>query len=276
MRRLVLPILAVLALASQGHALDLTVEQCVTLGLSSNPVLKAQEAEVESSRQDAQIAHAAYLPTLEARGTYAFLEQPERIVIEQNLLGPGAPANDTEIRGDKDLYVASVTLRQTLYAGGRITHAYQRDNELLVSAQHEFGDRRNRLTFDLKKTFYESLIHQAYHDSHAHQVTTHQEGLRVALALAEEGQLSADQALQARAKLMFSEAERLQARQRTDNALDQLRRLLALESSAELTLVDVATYPGFKSSAADLSADAIGRREDYRQLEARLKAARKA
>jgi outer membrane protein TolC len=274
MRRALLPLVALLALAGQGRALDLTVEQCVALGLSNNPLLKARETEVESTVQDARIARAGYLPILEARGTYAALDQPERIVIRKGLLPPGFPTEDTEIRGDTDLYAASVTLRQTLYAGGRITHAYQRDNELLQSARHGFGDQRTRLTYNLKAAFYEALIHQAYIDSHLQQLTARREGLRVAMALADEGELQERELLQARARAMFSEAELLQARQRAANATDQLRRLLALGMHEELSLVDVATYPVLVASALpDLSAAALEWREDYRQFAARIRAA---
>ena len=157
MRRVVISIIAALTLGSQAQALELTVEQCVAMGLAGNPVLKAVEAQVESSRQDTLIAHSAFLPTLEARGTYATLDQPPRIVVEKGLFGPLTPADDVEIRGDKDIFIAGFTLRQTLYAGGRITHGYQRDSELLASVRHEFGNRRTQLTYDLKRTFYETL-----------------------------------------------------------------------------------------------------------------------
>ena len=58
MRRILLPIIAALTLGSQAQALELTVEQCVALGLENNPALKAHEAKVESSQQDARIALA--------------------------------------------------------------------------------------------------------------------------------------------------------------------------------------------------------------------------
>ncbi len=219
------------------------MEQCVALGLEQNPALKAHETKVESSRQDARIAFAGFLPTLQARGSYATLDQPPRIVVQKNLLGPGAPAADTEIRGEKDFYFTTVTLRQTLFAGGRITHAYQRDNELLASARHEFGNQRTQLAYDLKRTFYETLIHQAYLDSTTQQLSARQEGLRVATALADEGLLGADKVLLARAKQMFSEAELLQSRQRADDSLDQLRRLLDMHPREEIGLIDVTTYP---------------------------------
>jgi len=273
MRHIFLAIIVALALASQAQALELTVEQCVAMGLSNNPALKAHEAKIESSRQDTLISRSAYMPTLTARGLYATVDEPQRIVIEKNLLGPGAPASDTEIRGEKDFYVASLTLRQTLYAGGRITHAYQRDNEYLASARHEFGNQRSQLTYDLRKTFYETLIHQAYVDSYVQQVNARQEALRVAMALAEEGLLSNDKTLQARAKLIFSEAELMQARQRADDSLDQLRRLLALDSDEELVLIDGKTYPVLKNATLDLNETALNKREDYKQLEAQLKAA---
>ena len=58
MRAIFLTIIAALALGSQVHALELTVEQCVTLGLKNNYTLKAQQALVESARQDTQIARS--------------------------------------------------------------------------------------------------------------------------------------------------------------------------------------------------------------------------
>lgn len=273
MRNHLLPIIAALTWCSQASALELTVEQCLALGLNNNHTLKARQSEVESSRQDVRIARSGFLPTIEARGSYFILDQPPRFVIDKDLFGPNSPDADTEIRGDEDNYMAGVTLRQTLYAGGRITHAYQRDNQLLVSVQHEFGNQRTRFAYDLKKNFYETLIQQAYSDSFSQQVTTRQEGLRIASALAKEGQLSEDKVLQARANLLFSEAEFLQAQQRADNSLDQLRRLLALDENEALTLVDVATYPLLGNTAVELSAAVLDQREDYKQLEAQIMAA---
>lgn len=273
MRNHLLPIIAALAWCSQVSALELTVEQCVALGLTSNHTLKARQSEVESSRQDVRIARSGFLPTIEARGSYFILDQPPRFVIDKDLIGPNSPSTDTEIRGDEDLFMAGVTLRQTLYAGGRITHSYRRDSQLVASAQHEFGNQRTRLVYELKKSFYESLIQQAYTDSFAQQVTARQEGWRIASALAKEGQLGEDKVLQARANLLFSEAELLQARQRTDNSLDQLRRLLALGENETLTLVDVTTYPLLNNATVDLSAAVLDQREDYQQIEAQVRAA---
>ena len=97
-----------------------------------------------------------------AQGNYTVLDQPERVIIEKDVFGQGFPPSDTKIEDENKIYGAGLTLRQTLYAGGRITHTYQRDNELLASAQHEFGNRQTQLAYDLKRTFYEILIHRQY------------------------------------------------------------------------------------------------------------------
>ena len=100
-----------------------------------------------------------------------------------------------------------------------------------------------------------------------------QEGLRITRALVAEGQLGEDKIDQARAKLMFSEAGLVETEQRAANAMDRLRRLLALDNYAEINLVEDPTYPGLKNPVPDLSAVAIENREDLKQLDAQIKAA---
>jgi outer membrane protein TolC len=273
MRALVLTVFAALALGSQVHALELTVEQCVELGLKNNHTLKAQQAMVESSRQDTRIARSAYMPTLTAQGNYTVLDQPERVIIEKDVFGQGFPPSDTKIEDESTFYGAGLTLRQTLYAGGRINHTYQRDNELLTSAQHQFGSRQTQLAYELKRTFYEILIHRQYIHSYTQQVAARKEGLRITKALVAEGQLGEDRIDQARAKLMFSEAGLMETEQRAANELDRLRRLMAIDNYAEISLIEEPTYPRLKNTSPDLSAVAIGNREDLKQLDAQIKAA---
>lgn len=98
-------------------ARPLSLRDCVQLALKGNPILSAARKEQSIQALEKPLAFSAFLPTLDAEGSYTRFGERQRIV-------PAHSNNDPGVF-DRDLFDAALVLRLPIFQGGKRIAAYR-------------------------------------------------------------------------------------------------------------------------------------------------------
>jgi outer membrane protein TolC len=262
-----------LLFATQAVAVELTVEDCVLLGLKQNENHKALGAEIEMYKQDAKIAFAELFPSIHLESSYVVRDQPPHFTLESNLFGQGSPPHDTNVEGEKENYTVGVRLKQPLFTGGRLSRTHQKQRLLVEARNHQLEDQRIRLTYQIKKGFYQALTRQHELLGVSETTLTQAEELRIFKELLSEGKATRDEILAAESNLLFAKAAKLQAEQAFQNALDDLGFLIGMDET--VTIREPKTYSSLSPDFKILDDVTLNERKDIKRLNAQINAADK-
>lgn len=260
-------------LATQAVALELTVEECVRLGLTQNDNLKAMAAEVEINRQEANIARADLYPSLSLESSLALRDQPPRFTLESGLFGHGLPPKDATVEGEKEHYTMGFRLSQPLFAGGRLVGTHQSKNLLVEAGRNQLDNQSSQLVYQIKRSYYQALSRQHELAGVAEAVLAQEEDLRIRKELLLAGKATRAEILEAESKLLFAKTDKLQAEQAYQNALDDLAARIATEEP--ITVVEPQFFATL-SPEFEIHRDEVSRgRKDLKRLDAQIGAADK-
>ncbi len=98
-----------------GRTLDLN--DCVRLALEKNPNLGIVKKEQSLQQLEKSLAFSAFLPTLDAEGSYTRFGEKQRLIPAHSNIDPGV--------FDEDLFDAGLVLRLPLFQGGKRGAAYR-------------------------------------------------------------------------------------------------------------------------------------------------------
>lgn len=262
-----------LLLATQADAMELTVEDCVRLGLQQSDSLKAIAAEVEINSQDASIAHAELMPSLSLESSLTLRDQPPRFTLESGLFGPGLPPQDARVEGEKEHYTLGVRLTQPLFAGGRLVGTHQSKTLLAEAHGYQLENQTSQLVYQIRRSYYQALIRQHELTGVTEAVSAQEEDLRIRKELLLAGRMTRAETLEAESRLLFAKADKLQAEQAFQNALEDLAATIGTNEA--VMVVEPRFYstlsPEFEIRRGEISQA----RKDLKRLDAQIGAADK-
>ena len=258
-------------MTTQAMAVELSLEECVQLGVKQNENLKALEAEIEISNQDAKIAYAELFPSLSLEGSYLVRDQPPHFTLESGLFGQGLPPNDANVEGEKEHYTVGVRLRQPLFTGGRLSGTHQKQNVLVEARRYHLEDQKSRLIYQIKRSFYQALSRQHEFAGTTEKVLSQTEELRNMQELLLAGKVTKNEVSVAKSRLLFSEAAVLQVEQTYQNALDDLGSLIGMDGP--LNIKESITYSTLSPDFENIHDVSLNGRKDVKQLDAQVDAA---
>jgi outer membrane protein TolC len=137
-----------------GSAEEMTAEQCVSLALRENQVLKAQEMEVLSWEEGTKISRSDFYPAVKLQGRDILLDREPKFTMKSNSLAAGIPPNDVDVEaGDRNFYGVSAMVEQTLFKGGQLTHSLRKSEILKEEAGHSLARQKKLLALEVKRAF---------------------------------------------------------------------------------------------------------------------------
>jgi len=248
----------VIGVAFGGELLSL--EKCINLALAKNQDLKIAQEKIVESQGRKKEAFGNFLPHLSASGSYTRLEESPRMTV---LLGG---LDQTLVLGPENLYATQLTLRQPLFAWGRIYHWDRQAGLNYRLVNEEYRQVKNGLVFGVKRAFYNTLLARQFVTIAKEAVdvaNTHYETTR---ALYEEGRVSDYDVSRAKVQLVNNETRLIKAK----NSLKLAREELSLLLNTELEETwDVEGELFFEKRDVDLQDainKALGERSEIRQL----------
>ncbi|MGD9947268.1 MAG: TolC family protein [Desulfobulbus sp.] len=123
-------------------AQELTLAQCIQIGLQQNPSLLAAKYKASAAEKDVKIARADFFPHLSSSAAYSRIDS-------SYAHGP----TDTDYI-NQDILSANIKLSQILYAGSRLVNTYDRARYLEQANQAETQLAKMDLTYKIETTFY--------------------------------------------------------------------------------------------------------------------------
>jgi len=288
--------------AESGRPLRVVIDDYVQEALASNLALRSQQFDVE--RQLALLAEARsrFFPQvgLEARYTraeggrefdlpVADLVNPAYQTLNELLLAQGQPARFQDVPDTSISFLREreqdtrLSLRQAVYAPA-IPAAFRAQREVLDSTQYARQALARRLERDVTVAYLDWLRARSSVAIVDSSFALLQENLRVNESLYENGRVTRDQVLRARAELLEVQQQRREIENLAGRNGQLVNFLLNRNLDAPLELADVGTGggegapdavadAGSPGDDADLRTSALGRRPELRELAALERAA---
>lgn len=250
-------------------ALPAAAQQPITFGQAleslerDNPSLAASAFAVQGARAQAGEARSRRWPTVALEGQAVFFSDPVVLEFEGGSITfpdtplPTLPLPNTIVELDRDRYEsATASLKQPLYAGGRIRAGIVAADAAVGAAEQEDRADQARLVLELVKRYFGQRLADQAVDVRTATVESLVRHLKDARLLEREGQIS--RAEQLRAEVALSEAKR---------ELGDARRTASLARSALAALLasDVELQP---TTSIPLAAPVLPLEQWLRQAQA--------
>ena len=214
-------------LLAEATAAELTLEQCRQRAEEHNSGLKAFTMSKEAAVNSKDLNRAAFFPQLTMKAQYSLADQPGRMIVEKDDLGPGLPDQDVNLADDnRDNYQAGLKLTQPLFTGGNLSHSYARADYQLRSAESELHYQRDLLLQNVSKTFYEALAANIQLTSATKSLLARNTFLKIIKNRQTEGYATREDLLAAEAAVTETEARLVETQNRSELIFTNLRRLM--------------------------------------------------
>jgi len=211
----------VIGVAFGGEILRL--EKCINLALANNQDLKIVQEKIVESQGRKKEAFGNFLPHLSASGSYTRLEESPRMTV---LFGG---LEQTLVLGPENLYATQLTLRQPLFAWGRIYHWDRQAGLNYRLVNEEYRQVKNRLIFDVRRAFYNTLLAKQFVTIAKEAVDVAKTHYETTRALYKEGRVSDYDVSRAKVQLVNNETKLIKAKNSLKLAREELSLLLNTE-----------------------------------------------
>ena len=274
MRRInALGLLILLLTALPVSAMELGLEDCLSLTMQNDREVKAAQAREEARGEEVAAARKNFLPELRMDASYTLLDRPNRLIIDADSFGSGLPAQDVELYGDRRFRSASLVLEQPLYRGGALRQELERTQRLEAQARYETQRRAELARRDAEELFLKTLSAQLQRENLDKTLESRRERLRMLRERRSEGYAQEEDLLRQQSELAFAEAEAQRARIREKVAVERLKNALYLDKDTVLTLRPPRHYQRPKVTDEGSSLAASTSRADSLALEQQVLAA---
>ncbi len=266
-------LVAVCAFAEPGVSAEtprkLTLAQALELAIQHNPTMESSRADVEASEAQSDIALAAFLPRIDAIGTYTNTNKPSQafgIQLDQgrftqadfdvtNLNNPGLTEN----------FRSALSLTQPIYNGGRENLGMRMAEVGQTISIEGLEDTRQRMLFHVTKTYHDLALAKSTFTIAAETLTIAVSNAKQIARRYREGVVVKSDLLQAQVRLAGHQEESIRARQRVGVATLALRHRIGVDYPVDST-EPLAASDMSEVNLEGLISDALESRPDYRQL----------
>jgi len=138
------------AFASQ----QLTIDDCIRLGLERNPQLVTSRAGVVLAEARKRETVAGRLPSLKLTSGYAHLNPEPPFVISLPVEAGKSPVPETIIPAVNDNYSVKLTLQQPVFTGFRLDHAIRIAADNAAAARSDYVQDRAQLVYNIKSGYW--------------------------------------------------------------------------------------------------------------------------
>ncbi|MFQ6081807.1 MAG: TolC family protein [Candidatus Aminicenantia bacterium] len=266
-RKIVL-LLAIFSLLSSTSVaqekLNLTLEQSIDLALKQNPYYLASRERVEAAKAELTEARSGFFPKLELRGAHTVKEK--LFELEMPSFIPGQPPQKVAIDFTKD-YQFSLNFTQPLFTSGKLLFAYKQAKYNLQLNQEVRRQREQETIFEVKRTFYASLLAQEFIKVSQEAVTLAEKHLNNVRNLYEVGMASKFDLLRAEVQLANLKPQLIKAKNNLKSAELGFKILLGLELTQTIELEGKLIYKPFEPDLEECLKIALRNRPELVQME---------
>jgi len=255
---------AICAVAGQAvSATRMTIEDCVRQALELNPnLLDAAEA-IDQAESGITEARSGYLPQLNFRGSYNFLEKTQRVGFPDPITGGIV---DMELDFTRD-YTFQFFLNQPLYTGGRLSSSYKIARYSETMSEADLERRRADVALDVARSFYSLILAREAVTVSTEAIDNASEFLRVVKARYETGEASSFEVM--RAEVEVSNLQPILIRARNGINLSELliKKAMGVRQDEEIDFIGEFKYYDYEITAEDAIRMAMENRPELRMAD---------
>ena len=261
-------------LIQSAFAIELTLDDCVSMAIENNRWLKSNEMDVQAAEQDVRIASSRFLPSLKLKGNYDLRDKDDFFLVPRDTFLSGVPPSDVELSADnQETYGVAFSVEQPVFTGMRLTNSYKKSQRLNEEARFGLERKKRMLVFEVKKVFHEVLKEQLYAGILEKVLDAKKESFRVLQERNKEGYLRKEDLFIAENDLAASELEIFKTKNKTESALSNLRRLIYHQDDEKLVLKGEPSNGLLTATLQEVKEFALANREDVKMSSARTQAA---
>ncbi|UCE17367.1 MAG: TolC family protein [Gemmatimonadota bacterium] len=249
--------------------LRLSLSDAVSLAIRHNETLLIALEDEKRASGVVKEAWAGALPNVAFQGTYqGNLKKPAFFAPEEFGGGKFEIGEDIEVLGN-------LRIDQVLYAFGRVGNAVQYANIFKEMAAMGVGNARSEVTFSAKEAYFRVLLMQHVVDiqrQFLNQARSHLADIEVKFS---QGTTSRFTLLRAQVEVKNREPEVISAENDLTLALQDLKRVLGLDDTAECVLTDSLGYVPYDIREEVAINEALSHRPEIRTLELNVEGRKK-
>ena len=248
------PVLIIYLGGAQAESFSL--EKAVEMALANNKEILISKERAREAEQGVKEARAGYWPVLDLSGTYTRLGRAPSMNI---------PGMGTIEVGKRNNYLSKLSLTQPLYTSGRLSYANKQADFGYQKAQEDLRNVQNRITFQVKKTFYAVLLAQENVKVTEAALDQSERHLAVVEGFFKVGVVSRFDLLRTRVEVANLKPDLIQARNDLRLSQESLANLLSLPS-ASLNLEGGLSFEPVRITLEETVDKALKERSDRKSL----------
>lgn len=274
MKRIFLASTLILVTAGAADALSLSLQDCIERAVRDNRVLKAAEMESAATVESKAISRAAFLPSVRMKAFYTLVDDPGRLIVDNNSFGVNVPPETVELTtNDRDFYSLGISVEQPLFTGGRLTHAFRKAQASSDEAVLQEEREREAVVFRVKQRFFDALNARLQREVAEKVAESKKERLRVLQELHGEGYVQREDVLRQEADVAFAEFEATRGANREELALSGLRQLVYLTDRDDIVLTGMPRAVAVVAPLDEVRRYAVENRKDLKIAGIRIRGA---
>lgn len=245
-----------------------TIGEAVDVALRNNPTIAARKAGLAAASARVGMAKAMTRPQV-STSTFATTSSEPMILPGPD---PVQPQNFTLTPNEARLS-QNLMAMYPLYTGGRIKSQVGSALALREASSFEAKSSELDVALAVKSAYYRVLLARQFVDAYQERVTEARERVRIAQEAFDAGRIAKYDLLRNQAELAEAEQELNNAQRDVDVALIDLKSMMGISQSSEITLSDTLTFQEESPNVEELQAKAISQRPEVAAARARVRSA---
>ncbi len=254
----------------------LSLRQALQLAIQHNPTLQSSREEIKVTEAQKDMALAAFLPRIDATGTYTNTNQPSKafgILLDQGRFTTADFAIPTlNNPGLKENFTSALSLTQSIYNGGRNLLNMEISDIGQTVSEEGLESTRQEILFRVTRAYFNLALAKL-------SLTIAQEAVQIAKTNARkiairyrDGVVVKSDLLQAQVRLADHRQNEIRVQQMIRVARLTFRHAIGTHNDVDVS--ETLSYTPFSSlDLEDLTSTALESRPDYRQTIAKLQQA---
>jgi len=242
----------------------LTLDECLRLALSQNPLYLASREKIDGAESQIRQAVANFFPTLSGQGLSNLDKKVFAVTIPSFI--PGQPPQRVKLDFTKT-YQFTMAFALPLYAGGRLISGLNTAQHNLDSTLESVRQSRNETVFSVKQAFYGCLLAKKFAEVAEEGVALAEKHFQNVRNLYDVGMASKFDLLRSEVQLANLKPQLIRARNSVETAELGLKTLLGLDLAQPVEVKGELSFQPHEADENELMTKALAMRPEVRQMD---------
>lgn len=258
--------------AAAAEPLTVTPDACARIALEGNPRAALADEKTLGAAEAAAAVRAQRLPRVATSAAYTYVSGLETEIYGSSLAKLLFQVDGFEAK--KGTLTTQVAVEQVLFSGGQIRAGIRASDYLAQSEEWKAAAERIALAAEARTACYDAMLAQAMVRVAEESVAAFRRHLQDARNRLDQGVASEFEVLRAETELKAREADAESARTAEKLAFVNLRRILFLDDTREVTVAGEIPWDPLDTPVETLVARALAARPELAALDRGIEAAR--